>query len=252
MSGFFNIIGSVVKNRGMKRLSAVNRMLDYLSLQCADNKYKILHKNLQDILNESHEKWTSYDYGEGYFYQSYSPLIISGLRNTEFRFKLYKFDRIINQNDRVLDIGCNSGFLSLKIASRCKHVDAFDNNPYLIRIAELCRIFEGRENVRFQNCTFDNFLRTMPYSIILSLANHHTFDGNMRPEFSSYLRALRNMTVAGGKLIFESHPGEYKERSLKEQFVSNKDLFRIDEEMISSVKTNVLDTDRLVVWLTAV
>jgi len=249
---FFNLLYAVIKSQGMRRLSALNRMLDYMALQLADTKLLLLHNELQDILYESHRKWSFYDYGEGYFYQSHSPLSIRGLRNTDLRFKIYELDSILNREDRVLDIGCNSGFLSLMIARYCKSVDAFDCNPYLIQIAELCRKFEGRENVHFFNCSFDDLEITEPYSMVLSLANHHTFDGNMRPEFRTYMEQIRNICVPGGKLIFESHPGEHKKPFLKEQLESIQNLFQIDSEIAVNTKKSVYDTNRLVFHLRAV
>ena len=55
----------------MRRLSAINRYLEHLALKKADQKLKSLHNELISILDESHENWPHYDYGEGYYYQSY-------------------------------------------------------------------------------------------------------------------------------------------------------------------------------------
>ncbi len=251
-NNFFSLLSNIVQKRGAARLSAINKMMDYIALQGADEKLVSLHKKLENILEESHQKWPSYDYGEGYFYQSCPSLLIRGFRNTDLRLKIYKLDSILNREDKVLDIGCNAGFLSLTIAKYCSHIDAFDLNPYLIRMAERCREFKGIENVRYFTCSFDQLNVTSSYDLVLSLANHHTFDGNMQPEFRSYLERIRSIMAKGGKLIFESHPGEHKKPFLREQLQSVQDLFRIDSELEISTTKSVYDTNRLVVWLSAV
>lgn len=242
----------VIRNKGVRRLSAFNRLLSAMAVKAGDAEISSLHGELELILEECHKKWPHYDYGEGYFYQGYPPLCIHGLRNTDFRFKLYRLDSILNSDAKVLDIGCNAGFLSLTIAKRCAYVDAFDNNPFLIRIAEQCCQFEALRNVTFSCSTFGEFKTASAYDIVLSLANHHTFDGNMRPDFRAYMEKIRGLMKNGGKLIFESHPGEHKAPSLRQQLDSLKDLFKIDAEMIVSTKGNIYDTNRLVAWLEAV
>ncbi len=234
-----SILISVVKNKKMRRLSSINQLLDCLALKGEDDKLVSLHEELRNILDESYKGWPYHDYGEGYFYQSYPSLSIRGLRNTNFRFKFYRLDSILNKNMRVLDIGCNSGFLSLTMAKYCRHLDAFDNNPFLIRIAEQCREYEEIGNVKFSCFAFDEFPFTSTYSVVLSLANHNTFDGNMRPEFRGYLERIRSVMQKGGTLIFESHPGEHKDSFLKENLDSVRDLFQIDSEEVVSTKRSV-------------
>ena len=247
-----NLLWVVIKSKKARKLSALNEMLDYISLKHLDQKLNTLHVDLRSILADSKKKWPYYDYGEGYFYQSYPALSIRGFRDTGFRYDLYKFASILNKNMEVLDIGCNAGFLSLMMAKNCCHVDAFDNNPFLIRIAERCQVFEGIENVSFYTSSYDDFKTNKKYSLILSLANHHTFDGNMRPEFRTYMERIRSIIQDDGQLIFESHPNEYKDEMLKRNLESVDDLFKTGSEKIVSTLKSIYDTNRLVVWLKAV
>jgi cyclopropane fatty-acyl-phospholipid synthase-like methyltransferase len=247
-----SLLLSIIKSKGIRRRwSAVNRFLDYLDLEGADQKLVSLHKDILPIIEDSHKSWPHYDYGEGYFYQSYPDILIRGLRKTDFRFKFYKLEKLLNPNMRVLDIGCNAGFLSLMISRYCKHIDALELNPFLIHIAEKCREYEGVENVKFFISSFDDFEADCKYDVIFSLANHHTFDGKMRPEFRSYIEKIRSIINEGGLLIFESHPKEHKTPYLKKQIESIQDLFQIDSEAIVSTTKSVYDTNRYVAWLRA-
>jgi cyclopropane fatty-acyl-phospholipid synthase-like methyltransferase len=125
-------------------------------------------------------------------------------------------------------------------------------NPFVIRIAEKCCEYEGVENVKFFTSSFDDFKADCKYDVVFSLANHHTFDGKMRPEFRSYIEKIRNIINERGLLIFESHPGEHKTPHLKEQLETIQDLFKIDSEVIVSTTKSVYDTNRYVAWLKAV
>jgi hypothetical protein len=116
-------------------------------------------------------------------------------------------------------------------------------NPFKIRVAEKCREYEGVENVNFFISSFDDFRSDSKYDVVFSLANHHTFDGNMRPEFRTYIDTIRNMTTDSGYLIFESHPSEYKKPDLKKNIESIQDLFQIDSEAITSTRKSSYDTN---------
>jgi SAM-dependent methyltransferase len=247
-----NLLLSIVKSSGARRLSTCNKLLSYLAVNSAEESIVTLHQDLERILKESHEKWNSYDYGEGFFYQSYPALCIYGLRNTEFRFKLYRLTSLLNPNMKVLDIGCNTGFLSLTIAKYCKNIDAFDKNPFLIYIAERCRVHEGIENAKFYCGIFSDMNIIENYDVVLSLANHHTFDGNMRPEFRCYMEKIRGLLHKGGYLIFESHPNEYKNPLFNDQIHSLRNIFQIDSKTIVLNARSVYDNNRIVIWLRAV
>jgi len=249
---FFNLFWAVIRSKKARKMSAVNELLDYLSIKQSDQELILLHADLRSILADSEKRWPHYDYGEGYFYQSYPDLSIRGFRDTSFRYDLYKLPSILNKDMDVLDIGCNAGFLSLMMAKNCLHVDAFDNNPFLIRIAERCQIYEGIDNVSFSASSYEDFKINKKYSLILSLANHHTFDGNMRPKFRKYMEKIRSMIQDNGQLIFESHPNEFKDEMLKRNLESIDDLFKIESEQIVSTLKSFYDTNRLVVWLKAV
>ncbi len=72
--------------KSLRRLSAKNELADYaLMLASSDQGLWDLHARLEQIRHEWIANYSSYDYGNGYYYQSFKSLNISGYRNTEER-----------------------------------------------------------------------------------------------------------------------------------------------------------------------
>ena len=106
----------------------------------------------------------------------------------------------------MLEIGCNAGFLSLVVAASAARVTAFERNPHLIAIAQAAQQFLGANNVAFSTCAFEDFETGDAFAIVLSLASHHTYDGNSRQSLEDYFARCYSLTRPGGLLVFESHP----------------------------------------------
>lgn len=146
-----------------------------------------MHYEIAKILEEQAEDYDSYDYGEGYFYQSCKPLHITGFRNTEARIAAMKLRKLL-KGKTVLDIGTNAGFLVLEVVDVCKSIDAFDINPYLIRIAKASAEFLGIHNVNFWAGIFEDFNEDKTYDVVLSFANHSTYDLNTKQSVDDYFK----------------------------------------------------------------
>ncbi len=189
-----------------RALSIENRRHDYPKL--ADKpELRALHRDLNIQLALQDELWDSYDYGEGYYYQSSAALGITGLRDTDARVASYGLRDLV-RGRTVLEIGCNSGFLSLAIAPDATRVLGFEINPYLIAIAERAAQFLAVTNVDFVACAFEDLSTGEQFDDVLSFANHHTYDGNTRQSLEEYFARCHAHTRPGGRLIFESHPPE--------------------------------------------
>lgn len=107
-------ISSIFTKNKIKKISLLNRQKDYIAL-VGQRKLFGLHGVITKSMIDGVEKITSYDYGEGYFYQSFKKIGITGLRNTEDRIQnMDLISHIANKN--VLEIGCDSGFSSCLIA----------------------------------------------------------------------------------------------------------------------------------------
>jgi SAM-dependent methyltransferase len=190
----------------LRARSIQNRQKDYAALG-GDPKRLKLHYELNRQLALQAEQWDSYDYGEGYFYQSSDELGITGLRDTTGRVEAFGLKELV-KGRTVLEIGCNTGFLSLAIAPAAERVVAFELNPYLIAIANLGKEYLGIDNVEFSVAAFEDFECDEQFDDVLSFANHHTYDGNTRQSLEEYFARCHSFTKPGGRLIFESHPPE--------------------------------------------
>jgi len=57
----------------------------------------------------------------------------------------------IKSNDEVLDLGCNNGQHSLRVAKRCKRITGLDQNKDQLKIAKASSKDKGIKNVTWQN-----------------------------------------------------------------------------------------------------
>lgn len=192
----------------VRRISLINRIKDYQNL-CKSPGLLGLHRELNCILDELRRNWRSYDYGEGYFYQSLQKLNLSGLRNTEERIRSMDLPMHV-KGRKVLDIGCNAGFLALSIADSVSHLEGFDINSYLVEIGKKVSDFLGIENVNFKTSTFEDYITDERFDAVLSFANHSTYDENTEQDLRSYFRKCRDLLVPHGILLFESHAPDYE------------------------------------------
>jgi 2-polyprenyl-3-methyl-5-hydroxy-6-metoxy-1,4-benzoquinol methylase len=154
-----------------------------------------IHEELRRHL-DSHDPM----HGLGGFYQSCEDLVIEGQRPTAVRFNEYRLGSVLNPGQRLLDIGCNCGFLSLHCAPFVKGVDGFDINPRFIEIANAAKRHLGRQNCQFSTSTFDDFCGTGPYDVIFSFAVHHWIG----QPITVYARRLQQMLKPEGMILLES------------------------------------------------
>jgi len=228
----------------LRRQSLINRQKDYLGIASRPDLFR-LHQKMNGLLAEGDLNWNSYDYGEGYFYQSYRKIGVTGFRDTEKRVDAMGLMQRVTEKD-VFEIGSNAGFLSCQIAAAARSVDACEIAPHLVRIAQEAAAFERISNCRFQSSSFEDFPEQKRYDVVLSFANHSTYDGNTRQPLDEYLAKCRRMLVAGGIFLFESHPPQHEGRSHQEVVDCLAEQFRVEAAEVLTYGT-FLDRDRLFV-----
>ncbi|TFF89496.1 MAG: class I SAM-dependent methyltransferase [Promethearchaeota archaeon] len=135
------------------------------------------------------------------FYQSLEELNINSGRNTSKRFAKYNLEEILKSNYYVLDIGCNSGFFSVKSSKYVKEIDAFDNKFGHILTGNLVKLFLGIKNINFFHSNIEHFSTKKKYDVVYSFAIHHWIS----LDINEYAKKLRKFTRDGGYLFFESH-----------------------------------------------
>lgn len=237
--------GALFIRESLRRLSAQNEMRDYrLMLDQPDDRLWKLHAELEDIRDEGGRNYSFYDYGSGYYYQSMQLIRISGYRNTEERIAKLDLKRRV-RGRKVLDIGSNTGFLLLSLADDIKSGVGIEFNPYLVKTAEAVRRYMGVENVKFLTTAFEDYSgEGEDFDLVLSLANHSTYDGNTKQTVEAYFQRIYDILPTGGILIFESHPPKIEPADkLQKTLDAISDRFEI-ERLPNVHLTGFLDRDR--------
>ena len=226
----------------LRALGVRNRQHDYGAL-ATDPKRLALHRALHEQLVLQSREWDTYDYGEGYWYQSSDELGITGLRDTTARVKAFGLTDLVRDRT-VLEIGSNSGFLSIAIAPAARRVVAFEINPYLVRAGELGAASLGIDTVEFLVASFEDFdARGEQFDDVLSFANHHTYDGNTHQGLEEYFDRCHAVLRPGGRLIFESHPPALEGRDFARTVAIIEERFTIERSEVHQYGT-FLDRDR--------
>ncbi len=220
----------------LRKLAIAHRQADYLRLARADARLLALHARINRHLLAACEQWPSYDYGEGYFYQSLASIGVTGMRDTTARVEAMNLRAHVS-GKRVLDIGCNSGFVALSIASAADQVTAFDVNPHLIAVARDAAEYLGLGNTDFSACSFEDFTARSPFEAVLSFANHSTYDGNTRQTIEQYFQRCGDLLAPGGLLLFESHTPQHEGDGLRHVREIIGRLFSVRNEQILDVGT---------------
>jgi SAM-dependent methyltransferase len=196
------------------RRSLLNRANDYLRLS-SQPTLQGMHLEFNEILARQKHEWSHYDYGEEYFYQSMSALGVSGLRSTEARVQAYGLAERV-RGKTVLDIGCNAGFLSLTLAEVANRVTGLDVNPFLVEIGRTAARRIGRSNTEFIAAGFEEARLVGSYDIVMSLANHSTYDGQTRYDIQSYFDRCVSLLRPSGSFIFESHTPSFEGNGIEQ------------------------------------
>jgi SAM-dependent methyltransferase len=169
-----------------------------------------LHRKIRQELAMQRREYDSYPYFHGYPYQALAILDVFGDRGTEERFDAYGLADMVRPEDRLLDIGCNCGFMALYTAFRtgCS-AEGIDINPYMIRIGEHCTDFlRLQERVKLVAQPFQDYKPAQAYTVVLSFATHWTDDRNYRVRLQDHLKRIHGMMADGGLLVFESHSAD--------------------------------------------
>lgn len=215
----------------LKRLSAQNELRDYEVMmdQAGSDLWK-LHAKMEEIRHDGQKNYDSYDYGNGYYYQSMKSIGVSGYRNTEERIEKLKLATRLKEKT-VLDIGSNTGFLLLSLHKDIKSGLGVEFNPYLVQTAEAVKDYIGAENISLAASSFEDHVKKQEqFGAVLSLANHSTFDGNTKQSIDNYFKNIAFILEANGTLIFESHPPQIEpEDKLEGTLATIGKYFNIDE-----------------------
>ena len=136
---------------------------------------------------------------EGKLYQSFPELNIEGLRPTDKRLVAYGLPEIV-RGKKVLDIGCNCGFLDISISKYVEEVLGIEYNASLVDIANLTAEYLNVENVYFRQGDFNFFCSEEVYDVVLLFAVH----GWINTEPREFVNKIERLLDKNGIVVFES------------------------------------------------
>ena len=218
-----------------------NRQADYAAL-LNNPTLRETHRSINALLARQAAEWDTYDYGEGYHYQSSTELSITGLRDTTGRVDAFKLHERL-RNKSVLEIGCNTGFIALAVSKSVRRIVGFEVNPLLIDIANVSAIHLRAKTTEFLTSSFEDFKSDERFDVVLSFANHHTYDGNTHQSLDEYFARCHEHTHVGGVLLFESHPPALEGTDFAKTVAIIERYYDITESEIHQYGT-FLDRDR--------
>ena len=163
---------------------------------------KTIHEKIRKHMVEEKKEWKRPKYP---YYQGYDRIKWTGMRNTEKRIENYGLHKYLKKDWKVLDIGCNMGFVSIETSRFVGQVDALDVNPHIVAIGRDTAQFLSAKNVNFFVSQFEEFNSNNKYDAIFSFANHKTGDGLTDFTIHSYFKKVREYLKPDGLLFFESH-----------------------------------------------
>jgi hypothetical protein len=196
-----------------KLISGINKFSDYLKF----DQYRNLRIQITKILKENK---TNFDYGYNYFYQSLEKINLSGLRNTQKRIDTLGLQNLV-ENKSVLDIGSNIGAISLQLNQKFIRFDNVEYNITLNKIGEIISKFLNFKNINFYSQNFLEIKLKKKYELILSLANHSTYDKGI-VDTELYFKKIHNLLNYKGILVIESHHPKYEDlKNFKRTIIDN-------------------------------
>jgi SAM-dependent methyltransferase len=196
-----------------------------------------LHRRIDLVLLQQRKEYGDYYYFYGQPYQALGILGVYGERSTEERFEAYGLRDLIKPEDRVLDIGCNCGFVAVYTSYRtgCR-ADGIDINPYMIQIGKLCADYlRVSDRVKLSAVRIQDFGAQAQYSALFSFATHWTDDENYRVPLREHFKRCAAYLQPGGLLVFETHAADVGNAAFYEAIATFSDLFTVESKR---------DTDR--------
>lgn len=232
---YFYIIFS---SSNLLKLALRMRLKDKRNLQMSNSALENLHKSLERVRNQSIKEYPHYDYGSGYNYQSFEELNLSGYRSTEKRVSALNLNQRL-QGKRVLDIGSNMGSILFSVRDYIKSGLGVEINEFLVEQSDLISSYlNSNKKLKFICTPFENLSKNeYSFDVILSLANHSTYDGNTKQSLDSYFSKIHELLADDGQLIFESHPPEI------ESYDNLKKTSDLIKKYFSTTKIEVNDLD---------
>lgn len=131
----------------------------------------------------------------------------------------------------------------MSLADEIEKGTGVELNPYLVATGKKVQNYLDVNNIDFISSSFEDYNPTeQKFDVILSLANHSTYDGNTKQPLDSYFQKIANLLIEDGELIFESHPPQIEPKL--EQTISIIEKYFAIEEKPQVNLSSFLDKNR--------
>ena len=179
--------------------------------------HKSIRNEIYNIIKQN--KNNLYDYGEGFFYQSVPPISLKGLRDTKKRINKLNLNNYL-KNSTFLDIGTNIGSIPLSLDNEFIFGIGIDHNETTIEVAQAIQKYLNIKKIEFISGDFLNYEFNKTFDVILSLANHSTFDEGII-NTKLYFNKIYSLLKKNGILIVESHNPLYEKSEIYLEIIKN-------------------------------
>lgn len=190
----------------------------------------VLNDKIEEVLKEYREDENSYKYFYGFPYQALGMAGAFGDRVCDFRFDAYELKKFINSTHKVLDIGCNCGYMGILASYRtgCKSY-GIDINPYMIRIGNIVADFlKVADLVSLSETDVKSYKADETFDVVLSFATHWTDDGNYRVSIGEHMGRMHDLLRDNGILIFETHCNDLESPEFYAAMECEKERYSFD------------------------
>jgi SAM-dependent methyltransferase len=194
-----------------------------------------LQAAIRDVL-ERYQREAKFKYFHALPYQGLAIAGVLGDRMCDYRFDEYELRCWIKPTDRVLDIGCNCGFMAILAAYRIGcHAHGIDISPYMIEIGRLvAKHLRIDDLVTLEAGRLQHFHPGPVFDVVMSFATHWTDDQNYRVSLDEHMTRIASYLKPRGKLVFETHCNDVNDAgrpAFQTAMQGVKDRFQFDGPM---------------------
>tara|TARA_Y100001970_G_C14243671_1_gene866493 strand:+ start:985 stop:1707 length:723 start_codon:yes stop_codon:yes gene_type:complete len=172
------------------------------------DKYRSFRKEIIHLKQDVKYKSKSFDYGEGFFYQSVPEINLMGLRDTKKRINQLNIFELLKEKS-VLDIGSNMGSILIGLSPYFKKGIGIEYSEECVNIGNKIINKLGKKNINLILGDFNNYEFNEKFDFVFSLANHSTADGGIK-DTKKYFQKAISLLNEGGIIVVESHAALYE------------------------------------------
>lgn len=205
----------------------------YANYDCESDaviEQQALLSRIEEVLERYRADRDVYKYFYGHPYQGLALAGVFGDRVCDYRFDDYELRKFISPTDRVLDIGCNCGFMAILASYRTGCIShGIDINSYMIEIGRLVAAhLRIQELVSLEAGRLEHHSPERTYNVVLSFATHWTDDKNYRVILNEHMARMASFLLPGGILVFETHCNDVGQPEFYAALEESKAQFSFD------------------------